>query len=160
MLENLLLLWGFYMASVFPLLTKLKTTDKQKFNYLFRSTFLIAIGSSIVLTAISYLFAPVIVYLLGGIHFNSSIPAFRILIFSLPFLFLNNSFYYYFLIKNRFSIFVFSISIAFISNVLINIIAIPRYGYLAASITTVITEVVLFICLSIMFIIISKENKL
>lgn len=160
MLENLLLLWGFYMASVFPLLTKLKSADNKKFNYLFQSTFRIAIASSIFLTIISYLLAPVIVYILGGVRFNASIPSFRILIFALPFLFLNNTFFYYFLIKNRFKIFVWSICIACIINVVVNLLTIPLYGYIAASITTVVTEVVLFACLFIMFIIISKKENM
>jgi len=158
-LENLLVLWGFYMASVFPLLTKLKTGDKKKFTYLLRSTFIIAISSSIVITFCVYFLSPIIVYFLGGVRFTPSIPLLRVLVFSLPFLFINNSFYFYFFIENRFSFFVYSISAAFILNIIINLLIIPKYGYMGASISTVITEIVLFMCLFILFIYASKKEK-
>lgn len=150
MLENLLLLWGFYMASVFPLLTKLKSIDDRKFNYLLRSTFIIAICSSVLLLGLSYILAPVMIYFLGGIQFNSSLPAFRILIFALPFLFINNCFYYYFLIKNSFTLFIICMSIVFVLNLVLNLLTIPHYGYIGASVITVISEIVLSLCLCIM----------
>ncbi|MEX2007826.1 MAG: flippase [Candidatus Levyibacteriota bacterium] len=155
-LENIIVIWGFYMASVFPLLSRYKAeNEKGKFNNLFRNSFFIAAVLSFLIVPISYVFAPLIINIFAGEGFSGSITAFRILIFAVPLLFLNNILYYRFLIKRNMLPVTASLIAALIFNFVANIVYVPKFGYVASSYITVLTELFLF---SILFSIIYLQN--
>ncbi|MCL4389895.1 MAG: flippase [Patescibacteria group bacterium] len=135
-IENALVLWGFYMATVYPLLAQGKVKN------IFRQSFYLALVACLVLVGGGELFAPVIVNLLGGQQFGPSILALRILILALPLLVIDNLFYNNF-IANRWSKTpLLALCAALVFNVTINILTIPHWGYLAAAVSTVLTEVI------------------
>jgi len=141
-LENILILWGLIMASVFPLLSRFHGQKEiQKYRDLLRNTLLILVILSIVLILFGNVFDYFIMRVLGGSKFFSSMVPFKILLWSVPFLFLNNVFYNVIVsfgkTKNLLGPLFFSV----IVNILLNLYAIPRFGYIGASVTTVLTEI-------------------
>jgi O-antigen/teichoic acid export membrane protein len=140
-LENIIMLWGLFMASVFPLLSKYYgNSDFSKYRDLLSKTFVLLAGMSVAVIAGGYMFSPLIMRILGGSKFFSSIAPFRILLWSIPFLFLNNVYYNVILSFGKTKYLIPPLVITLIINISFNLYAIPRFGYIGASYTTVITE--------------------
>lgn len=136
------------MASVFPLLSKFKSSnDKNRFNNLFRNSFFIAIIFSLFIMLVSYIYAPLIINIFGGKEFVESIVSLRILVFAVPLLFINNLLYYRFLIKRNLLPIILTLILGLILNCVLNVIYVPQYGYIASSFITVLTEFFLFFLL-------------
>ncbi len=149
-LENVIVVWGFYMASVFPLLSKFKAeNEKNRFDTLFKNSFFIAVLLSLLIMSAAYFFAPLIISIFGGSEFKESIVVLRILSFAIPFLFINNILYYRFLIKRDMYPIVASLTASLILNCVLNLIYVPQYGYIASSFITVLTEFFLFSLLAL-----------
>lgn len=146
-LENILVLWGFYMASVYPMLAKM-SNERKSFNYLFSNSFYIAFFSSVFIALVFFFLAPVFIGILGGKNFYSSTLSLRILIFALPILFINNLFYYRFIISSNIKLLLFYLVLSLVINFVLNLVFIPRYGYIAASVITVVTEMIFFLLMA------------
>lgn len=140
--DNILMLWALYMASVFPLLSKFFIrSDKASFKKLVRSAIFMLMILSLFIMLFGYTFTPLIMRILGGSKFFSSMLPFKILVIALPFLFLNNIFYNIILSFGKTKYLIQPLIISLSVNILINLYAIPKYGYIGASYTTVITEI-------------------
>ena len=72
--------------------------------------------------------------------FPESVPALRILALGIVFLFANSAFTAMLYSIDRQDLFAWTTAIAVVLNVGLNLLLIPRYGYLAAAATTVVTE--------------------
>ena len=72
--------------------------------------------------------------------YPESIPALRILALAIVFLFANSAFTAMLYAVDRQDLFAWATGIAVVVNVGLNLVFIPRYGYLAASAITVVTE--------------------
>jgi O-antigen/teichoic acid export membrane protein len=150
-LDNALMVWALFMASVFPLLSKYYgSQDIGKYRDLVKKTLYILFLSSVGIIVLGNMFSPVIMRVLGGSHFFSSMEPFSVLLWSVPFLFLNNIFYNVILSfgKTKFLILPLVISLAF--SVGLNLYAIPLYGYMGASYVTLAVEImttVIYTCL-------------
>lgn len=143
-LENILVLWSFYMASTYPLLTKYYHQKKTKeYLNLVKVSLGTLVISSIIIMIFTFSLAQWVITILGGHAFYSSVLPLRILVFSVPFFFLNNFFYFYNLTMSRNYILVSGLIFSLLTNALLNILVIPHYGYVGASITTVVTEILL-----------------
>ena len=114
-----------------------KKRFKKTFNFLFISALPVVIGL--------FLFSGPIVRILGGEDFLSSALPLRILSFVVGLVFLNNlsgkALIALDLQKAGMKIYIFGA----ILNILLNLLVIPRYGYIGASVTTLITEVLVTI---------------
>ena len=144
--ENIIMIWLFYMASVYPLLAKaVKDKTETQLKTLVKSSSIIAIIFSLFIIGISWIAAPLVIHLLGGNIFLASITPFRILLFALPFVFVNNVQYYLMLSKMKIGFIMLILIISLIFNFIVNLIIIPRYGYIGTSVSTVITEIITMI---------------
>jgi O-antigen/teichoic acid export membrane protein len=142
LLENILMLWGLYMASIFPLWSKFfANSEYSKYKSLLRDTLLVLFGLSIVVIFCGYAFSPLIMRVLGGSKFFSSMQPFKILLLATPFFFLNSIFYYIILSFGKTKYLLLPLVASLFINILINLYAIPKYGYIGTSVTTVITEI-------------------
>lgn len=143
-LENFLVLWGFYMAIIFPMLSKHSgKKNSKKVLQLLDHSILISIILSTFIIVIVYVFAPYIVYILGGRTFTQSITVLRILIFSIPFLFLN-SLFSDLCIAVRSTKFIFiGIGSSVVINIILNLIFIPTQGAVGAAYVTVASAAIL-----------------
>jgi O-antigen/teichoic acid export membrane protein len=143
--ENVLMLWGFYMASVFPLLAKNFHGNISEFNKIIRKSVLVAILSSIIIFLIYILYAKFIINLLGGEAFQQSYLSILLLLSSCPLFFINNIFFHVFLINNKSRKLILLIILSLLFNIIINFVSIPQFGYIGASFTTGLTELFMFI---------------
>lgn len=157
-LENILVFWGFYMAVTYPLLANYKLHNHQRYLRLLKNSVLLAVVSSLPIVIISFILAPLAIFLFGGEAFNGSIQVLRILIFSLPFLFLNNTFYSFYVIEEFNIVIIFGMMLSLIANVVLNIIYIPKYGYIGASYITILSELILFVTYVVGFKYLKKEK--
>jgi len=140
-IENLLVLWGFYMATVYPLLSKFLGEKKDhQAKVLWQKSLVLAVFSGIFVLFAGWILAPLAIRILGGVEFKESILALRILLLGLPLFFLNNLFYHTFLAKEKIVPILLAISTSLVFNLILNLTLIPRWGYLAAAFNTVITE--------------------
>ena len=72
-IENLLVLWGFYMATLYPLLSNLLSKRKTiEAGGLWRKSLLISLGFSATIIIIGYIFAPLVIQILGGREFGEA----------------------------------------------------------------------------------------
>jgi len=156
-LENILIFWGFYIASIYPLLSSLLSQSKIKqAKKVWTHSIMIALLSSLLIFFISYVFSGEIIYILGGRDFQPSNGVLKILLLALPMFFINNLFYHLFLVNEKIKV-IFTIIIStLVINIFLNIIFIPKYSYNAAAVNTVVTEFFLFIFYILSF----KKQKL
>jgi len=143
-LENILVLWGYYMASVYPLLAKF-SKEKVKYEEIFGKSLKIGFFWGVGMLVVGLIFAPLIIKILGGEEFGESITALRILLAGLPLFFVNNLFYHSFLTMGWSIEILEVIASALILNVVLNLILIPIWGYFATSGNTLVTEISIFI---------------
>lgn len=129
------------MAVAFlPSVSNLFSVSKDKAFRLFRNVSLLILAISLILTLGLSIFSQKIVLLIYGEKFLSSSYPLMILALGLPFISLNR-------LCNRFltaaglqTWMFYIISTGAVLNIATNILLIPKYSYIGASITTVITE--------------------
>jgi len=144
-LENIFVIWGYYMASVFPLLSNLQAKSREGYQKLLYNSAATAIIFSVLLIPLCFVLAPFIITFFGGKGFQESIIAFRMLLFSIPLFFLNNLFYHYYLISNRVYRLLAGLGLSFAVSVILNILFIPLYGYFASVTIILITQLILLL---------------
>jgi O-antigen/teichoic acid export membrane protein len=135
---------GVFLGVVFPVFSKFHTSSidslnnayEKTFKYLFIILFPIGIGTT--------LLADKFILLLYGDQYTHSIIALQILIWWNVFGALNWLFGTILLSINKEKIVAVSTGIGAILNVILNLFLIPIMSYVGASITTVITEILLF----------------
>lgn len=154
--ENILMLWGFFMATIYPLLSKYYIDNKILFYKTLKYTKYLSIISGMIISVISYFLSTFIIIFISGNSYKESSDVLKIISIAIPFLFINNVFYHEYVIKNK----IFHINLILLSalliNLILNIIFIPIYNIIAASYITIITE--LYILISYLLINILKSN--
>jgi O-antigen/teichoic acid export membrane protein len=140
-IENLFLPWSYYMATVYPLLANLYKDNLIQAEKLFKKSIITAIISSSLIILIGFIFAPLIIRILGGEEFKESLTLLRILLFSLPFFFINNLYYHMFLVKETFKKLYQITCLSLIINLALNLLLISKWGSLAAASNVLITEI-------------------
>lgn len=150
MFENILMLWGFYMASAYPILSS-KINNNKDFNQFIRKNIKTAIGGSIIVVAFFYFLSPYFIKYLAGNSFLLSVASLKILLLSTPFFFLNNIFYHIFLLRNKMWILVRVFIVSLFLNVVLNLVVIPKYSFIGTSYTTLLTEIFIFCCYILLF---------
>lgn len=145
--ENILLIWTFYMASFYPFITKFyHSKNLLKYKNLIKNTIALALVFSIGAIFLGFILAPSLVSLFGGEQFSQAIAPLRILLFAIIFACFNAVFFIYLYIKNKTNLIIIALALAFVFNFALNLLIIPRFGYIGASLSTVATEIALFIC--------------
>ena len=153
--ENLLVLWGFYMASVYPMLSAYALRDEPTLKKIWTKSLKIALIFSFAVVLVGFFTAEWLILLFGGEGFLGSVISLRITLFSLPFFYLNNLFFHTFLAKERNIIPIAGMLISLFFNLVLCLIFIPKYGYVGASAITVFTEILLFFS----YLLLSKKYK-
>lgn len=142
--EFLLVFPTFLSASVFPLLI-LHKENLTEFHKRVKSYSLILFGSSIILGIFVFSLSPFIVYIKPDLE--TAILPLKILSFSLPFFFLTSLFQWVLLLRRKVRILIGTYLFTMIINVILNLLYIPQFSYLAAATVTVITEGIVFLCM-------------
>ncbi|MCQ9205349.1 MAG: flippase [Omnitrophica bacterium] len=129
-----------YVTSIFPVISEyfkssvdsLTKVFKRSFKYLFTLALPIVVGGVI-------LSGDIIIFVFGD-KFYSSINVFRILIFAMGIIFISNLVTNVIIATNRQKINLWLVLANVALNISLNLILIPRWSYIGASIATVFTE--------------------
>lgn len=141
---NLILGAAFLMNSLFPLLS----SYKQKFDQLkavYVKAFTILLFSGFFLLISFFVFAPLVINIIGGKEFEPSILVLRILLGATFFSYLNHlTGFFLVALDDQKMLLRFSL-VSFLFNLIFNLIFIPRYSYVAAALITILTEIIIFV---------------
>jgi len=151
---NLRMLVSPLIISLFPSMSLNASLDKSNLNFVYKKCKKLLLISGILITIICFLLSKQIILLLYGKKYIESIPAFSILIWEVPFIYLNGFYSYLLTSLNYQKSILYYLIIASLVNIILNIIFIPRFSFLGASVTTVLSEILYFILIS------RKLNKL
>lgn len=126
---------------VYPLLGVYYVSDPQRLRLAYERFFKVLVLLGWPLTVGTF----VLVHAIGRLFrlFPESEPSLRILALAIVFLFANSAFYAMLNATNRQHLNAWATGLAAAINIVLNLIFIPFYGYLAASATTVVTEAAL-----------------
>lgn len=142
--ENILVLWGLYMASVYPLASRYyHENNKRQFKSLIRTTVLMVMIASGLVILVGYLWGLPLISLVAGDKFELSFPVLKILLLAVPFFLLNNIFYHILLVADKVKLIIYSMVFSLVLNLILNLLLIPQFGYKGAGFTTLMTEIIL-----------------
>jgi len=141
-IENLIFFPAMVAGLVLPLLSRFVFTDREKFNFIADKTFKVFLVLVVPLVIGVFFLAPQIVSIIGGAGFPESALVLRILIFALAFIFFGQFFNTILIVSNLQSKLMKAFIIAAIANISLNFFLIPRYSYIGASFTSVLTEMI------------------
>ena len=141
----LLLISGSIVGSIYPVMSKFHISSRDKLKYLYEISFKYLLIISLPITVATILLANRIILMIYGFEYVPSIIALQILILAIPIIFSTNLFGTLIASINKQTIAVKIVGASAIGNILMNLLLIPKYSYMGASIATVITEIIAFI---------------
>jgi O-antigen/teichoic acid export membrane protein len=127
-------------TAIFPAMSKFYISSKQSLRIAYEKYFNYMIIIGIPLGIGTTLLANRVILLIYGTEYINSIPALQILVWSSVMIFISGSFGRLFEASNKQSIITKITAICAVGNILLNLILIPQFSYIGASIVTVITE--------------------
>lgn len=144
-IDGLNVIPSFFTLAIFPVLSRYATSARDSLvkAYLLSIKALLIVSVPIMVGTI--LLADRFVLLFFGEEYAPAIPALRILIWFLPFSFINSLTQYVLIAVNQQRFLTFAFVLGAVFNIAANLILIPIYSYLGASLTTVMSEIVLLV---------------
>ncbi len=141
-------IYSVYMSSMFPVMSRfyetsgefLKLSYERSFKYLLIISLPIAFGTTFI--------ADKVILLIYGAEFIPAILTLQILIWTIPFLFINGLSGNLLNSINRQLTITKTTSLAAAFNIISNLVLIPRFSLFGSSVATVITEVLLLVILT------------
>lgn len=140
--ELLSVLSGAFIGSVFPIISQHHSDNSEKLAPVIQRSALFLLILAAFVSMMTLVLAKPLVLFAGGNQFTGSIAALRVLSFFPLLAFFGNYFYHLAVVFNRQNQIVWRTTIALVINIALNVILIPRYGYMAAAIVTIITEII------------------
>lgn len=132
----------FLSNGIYPvLLSKLKS--KKDYESALNKYLQLFAGVSVIATGLLFIFSPFMEILKQD--FKASVAPLQILSLSLPFFFLTSILQWHFLILKKLKFLVVIYLLVLVFNIFLNVIFIPKYSYMAAAATTVISEGLVFL---------------
>ena len=145
---NLVLGAAFLMNSLFPVIASLKK-DSPALKQIYEKiiTFLLICGFFILIMGL--FLSPFIINVLAGQTFNASITILRVLLVATLISYLNHlTGYLMVCLSEQKKLLAFSVVVFFV-NLILNLLFIPRFSFMAAAWVTVLSELIIFILTSI-----------
>ena len=129
-----------FMSVSFPKLTALLSRSPNDFGEKLKTYSLLLVAGGIATAAIAWAVSPWLITLAYGTAFNTSVLIFKILLLAIPFVFLGTLFTQTFTILGHQKVFMWMTLLMALLNLLLNYLAIPRWGAQGAAWATVLTE--------------------
>jgi O-antigen/teichoic acid export membrane protein len=126
-----------YFSAVFPIMSRFHVTSQDFLRFTYERSFKYMLILGVPIGVGTTLLANKIIMLIFGLGYYNSIIALQILVWSMVFIFINGPFGQLFISVNKQLIGTWITIGTVISNIVLNIILIPRYGLTGASISTV-----------------------
>jgi len=143
--ENVLVFPTYFVNAIFPIMVKNQNIDPHKHRKIFWSSFYFMLLFSLFITVIGYIFAPLAISIIGGSSFNLAPEALRVLLISLPLFFTSALFLFLMIAQNQQNKVPFIYFAAAVFNVVLNLIFIPHYGFMASAWITGATELLILV---------------
>lgn len=140
----LLLIPSYFVLAIFPILSRQAGSERLSQSLELAAKFLLLLAWPIVLATLAL--APLMIRILGGSAFlPDSATVLRVLVWFTPLHYVNGVAQYAVIAVNQQRQLARAYALAAAFNLLANLLLVPRFGYLAAAVTTVLTEIVLFV---------------
>ena len=141
-LDALILIPQLLIIAIFPSMSKLYIEDKTVLKDLFNRTlrYLIILGTPISIGL--FILSKRLIMFIFGNEFIKSTPILQVLVFTIPFLFINYLIGNLLMSIDKQKYFTITTGLCALINIILNLILIPYYSYLGAAIATVITEII------------------
>jgi O-antigen/teichoic acid export membrane protein len=134
-----------YVVAIFPMLSQFNVSSKELLKISYEKSFKYLIILGLPIAVGTTLIASPIILLIYKSGFSQSIIALQILIWSIPIIFVNYILGTAINSINKQRQMVKSTFIVMALNIVLNLLLLPKYGYIAASFITVLTELASFI---------------
>lgn len=151
MMEMMIVIPVYFMNSVLPVMTRFVEEKSAKVQKLIQYSFDFLMSSSIPMLIGSFVLAVPIVYFISGSEYVSghvyaygSDTAIRILMCAMVFSFINSLFGFTLVVLNQQKKLMVTNAIGLLFNLTVNLIFIPHFGFRAAAINSVLSEMLLF----------------
>jgi O-antigen/teichoic acid export membrane protein len=145
LMTALMFLPSVYVLAIFPLLSQLHVSSKDLLKRSYEKSFKYLIILGLPIAVGTTLIAGPIILLIYKSAFTPSIIALQILIWSIPIIFVNYIIGTAINSINKQGQMVKSTFIVMAMNIILNLLLLPKYGYVAASVITVLTELASFL---------------
>lgn len=144
-LDALFLLPGIFLGLVLPIFSKFVVIDKEKAKRVLQLAFDVLLLTAMPLAFGLLALSSLIINVVAGANFNQSIVILQIMGFSLAIYYVSNAFYYTMIgiQKQKYLIVPYLAGFAF--SILSNLVLITYLSYLGAAITSVMTQLIIFI---------------
>lgn len=139
-LENVTFFPAMIMGLVMPLLSHAAFSDRKKFETISNSAFKLFVILVIPMVVSVLFLANEIVWVVGGPDFAESAGILRILVLALALIFFGQFFSTTLIVNNMQKKLMYIFAFAAACNIVLNLIFIPKFSYLAAAYISVITE--------------------
>jgi O-antigen/teichoic acid export membrane protein len=140
----LLLIPSYFVLAIFPILSRQAGSERLRDSFELAAKFLLLLAWPIVLG--TFVLAPLMIQLLGGSAFlPESAAVLRILVWFAPLHYVNGVAQYVIIAVDQQRQIARAYAIATAFNLVANVLFVPHFGYLAAAVITVLTEIVLFV---------------
>jgi len=145
--QNVLVIPTFIMNGFYPIILQSLSQDKDKFLSQIKIAFLGMAGLSLLGILVTWIFSPLIIQILSKQGFEGSITSLRILSLSFPAFFISSLLMWVCLSLKEFKKMLIVYVLGLGINASLNIFLIPKYGFIAASWNTVISEYLILVLL-------------
>lgn len=145
LMEALLFIPNVFSIVALPVFSKLHTSSKNSLKFAYQKSFKYLFILGIPISVGTTLLANEFILLIYGSGFSESILAFQILIWAIPFIFLRYISKIILVSINKQDILLKIIFFSMILNIILNLVLIPQYSFIGASVVTVITEFTSFL---------------
>lgn len=139
---------GVYFTSAFPAMSNYYVTSKESLKLIYEKSIKYMIILAVPIALGTSLLADKAIMLIFDPGYSNSIIALQILVWAVAFVFISSGFARLFESSNKQIIVTIVAGACALLNVVLNLILIPKYSYIGASIATVMTE---FTALAILF---------
>lgn len=154
----LLVIPSVYFASIFPIMSRLYKTSKESLKFVHEHSFKYMVMIAFPIGMGTTLLADKIILLIFGSDFAPATIALQILVWSSVLIFMSQAFGKLVNSTNRQIVETKITATGAILNVILNLLLIPKFSYVAASVTTVATE--FFVLLAYLFVFSKTKYKL
>ena len=140
--DNLILGSAYLAAALFPVISSLvaKPGFQNELRTIYRKIFDILLITGLFVLISVFFLAPIIILIIGGVEFEQSVLALRILVFGTFLAYFNHLTGYTLVALGKQRVSLMVAVIALVWNLSLNLILIPRYSYVAAAVVTITTE--------------------
>ncbi len=139
-MENLIFFPAMLAGLILPLLSRFIFTNRVRFEEIANKTFKVFCLIIIPLIVGTWFLAKDIVTIVSGDGFQESAVVLRVLIFALGWIFFGNYFNMLLVVGNAQKKLMQTLIFAAVFNIVLNLFLIPRYSYMGAAVTSLLTE--------------------